>query len=159
MVTRPTDGRPRMCSCRSKLMQREYKMIVPSTKQVVMQIGYKMIAFPQLYDLVCYTARLPMFGQLLTLGGLILLTRRHETLHCIKTQLPAKNAHNMSLPPLLTHSQLRIICIGRRLPQRLLFFAWQKLSGLVWNAANFCDYHFCKTAKLTLHIGRLPGRQ
>ena len=92
-------------------------MIVPSTKHVVMQRGYKMIAFPQLCDLVCYTARLPMLGQLLTLGGLILLTRRHETLHCIKTQLPAKNAHNMSLPPLLTYSQL----IRRRLPQCLLF--------------------------------------
>ena len=55
-------------------------MIVPSTKHVVMQRGYKMIAFPQLCDLGCYTARLPMLGQLLTLGGLILLTRTYETL-------------------------------------------------------------------------------
>ena len=64
--------------------------------------------FPQLCEFVCFTARhrileqlltlglggliLHMLAQLLTLGGRILLTRRHETLHCMKTQLPAKKS-------------------------------------------------------------------
>ena len=58
-----------------------------------------MSVFPRLCKFVCFTARhcileqlltlglggliLHMLAQLLTLGGRILLTRRHETLHCL----------------------------------------------------------------------------
>ena len=114
-----------------------------------MQKGYKMSVFimsvfPRLCEFVCFTARhhileqlltlglggliLHMLAQLLTLGGRILLTRRHETLHCLhENTIAGKNVHNMmSLPPLLTYSQ----SIRRRLPQYLLFC--QAKSCLVW---------------------------